>query len=51
MGNRYSAGLALWERGGGKKEKKLTYIEGELAVGVIGIYEYACWALHIRWGG
>ena len=43
--------LSMWERGGGKKEKKFTYMEGELAAGVIGIYEYACWALHIRWGG
>ena len=39
------------ERGGGKKENKFTYIEGGLAVGVIGIHEYACWELHIQWGG
>ena len=41
----------LRERGVEGRRIAFCYIEGEVAVGVIGIYGYAGWTLHIRWGG
>ena len=41
----------LCERGVEGRRVAFSWIEGDLAMGVIGIYGYARWALYIRWEG